>query len=221
MSRSMTFARRYQQHLFAILLSLSLLTGCGPATVVVEGRFPSPLIEPLPLKLGVWYGPDFAQHEFFDESTTRGQSSWVVKTGQAQILMWNSLLAGVFDEVVHLKSAPVPGQSIPGVDGILVPHVSQLQYTIPKHTQVKVYEIWMLYRFELLTPDAQPVAEWDMSSYGKTPTAFLQSDQEAVNLAAVMALRDAGANFATTFTRIAPIQAWLQAQNVPAPGSSP
>ena len=221
MSRSMTFANRYQQHLFAILLSLLLLTGCGPATVVVEGRFPPPLIEPLPLTLGVWYGPDFTQHEFFDESKTRGQSSWVVKTGQAQIMMWNTLLAGVFEEVVHLKSAPIPGQNVPGVDGILVPHVSQLQYTIPKHTQVKVYEIWMRYRFELLTPDAQPVAEWDMSSYGKTPTAFLQSDQEAVNLAAVMALRDAGANFATTFTRIAPIQAWLQAQNVPAPGSSP
>ena len=47
----------------------------------------------------------------------------------------------------------------------------------------------MRYRFELVTPDGTPIAEWTMTSYGKTPTAMLQSDQQAVNLAAVMALR--------------------------------
>ena len=40
---------------------------------------------------------------------------------------------------------------------------------------------------------------WPITAYGKTPTAFLQSDEEAVNLAAVVALRDAGAHFITTF----------------------
>jgi hypothetical protein len=53
-----------------------------------------------------------------------------------------------------------------------------------------------------------------MTGYGKTPTALLQSDQEAVNLAAVIALRDAGANFATNFTRLPAIQAWLQEKGV-------
>ena len=48
-----------------------------------------------------------------------------------------------------------------------------------------------------------------MAAYGKTPTAFLRSDQAAVNLAAVMALRDAGANFATSFTRVPDVAAWM------------
>ena len=72
----------------------------------------------------------------------------------------------------------------------------------------------MRYRFELVTTSGKPIAEWSMASYGKTPTAFLQSDQEAVNLAAVMALRDAGANFATHFTRVPSLQAWLQEKNM-------
>ena len=45
-----------------------------------------------------------------------------------------------------------------------------------------------------------------MTAYGKTPTAFLRSNEAAVNLAAVVALRDAGANFATSFLRIPEVQ---------------
>jgi len=195
-------------------LLLSLLAGCGPAHVVVQGNFPPPLIEPLPLTIGVWYSDAFSKHEFFDDAKSRTQSSWIVSTGVAQVQMWDTLLAGMFTNVVHLQSQPVPGQMIPGVDAVLIPHVEELQYAIPAQTQVKVYEIWMRYRFELLSAGGSPIAEWTMTGYGKTPTALLQSDQEAVNLAAVIALRDAGANFATNFTRLPAIQAWLQEKGV-------
>jgi hypothetical protein len=56
-----------------------------------------------------------------------------------------------------------------------------------------------------------------MTAYGKTPTAFLQSDEAAVNLAAVVALRDAGAHFATSFSRVPEVAAWMEALNAPAP----
>jgi len=192
----------------------ALAAGCGPARVDVQGKFPSPLIDPLPLTLGVWYGEDFSQHEFFDEAKSRRESSWIVNTGAAQVQMWDAVLAGMFTKVVHLDHAPTQGQAIPGVDGVLIPHVEELQYTTPTQTRVKVYEIWMRYRFELLSKQATPLAQWTMTSYGKTPTAFLQSDQDAVNLAAVMALRDAGANFTTTFERMPEVQAWLQEEGV-------
>jgi hypothetical protein len=56
-----------------------------------------------------------------------------------------------------------------------------------------------------------------MTAYGKTPTAFLQSDEAAVNLAAVVALRDAGAHFATSFTRVPEVAAWMESLTAPAP----
>lgn len=200
---------------FALLLCVStILVGCGPAQVVVEGQFPAPLIDPLPIRLGVWYGADFAKHEFFDENKNRHESSWIVNTGAAQVQMWDTLLAGMFSTVVHLQAKPTQGQSIPNVDAVLIPHVEELQYAIPAQTNIKVYEIWMRYRFELLSPHGTPIAEWAMTSYGKTPTGFLQSDQEAVNLAAVMALRDAGANFATHFTKVPAVQDWLRDKGV-------
>jgi hypothetical protein len=59
-----------------------------------------------------------------------------------------------------------------------------------------------------------------MTSYGKTPTAFMQSDQAAVNLAAVVALRDAGANFATGFTRVPAVRDWLAEREQGGPQSA-
>jgi hypothetical protein len=195
-------------------LLLGLLAACGPEKVVVRGEFPSPLIEPLPITLGVWMDSEFTQHEIFDEASSRNEASWVVNTGEAQVQMWNTLLAGMFTKVVQLGSAPGAGSANASVDAVLIPHVEELQYAIPSHTNVKVYEIWMRYRFELVTAQGAPIAEWTMSSYGKTPTAFLQSDQDAVNLAAVMALRDAGAHFATTFAKQPAVRAWLQEKGV-------
>jgi len=189
-----------------------VLSACGPTKVVVDGNFPTPLMEPLPLVLGVWYAPEFANHEFFDEAKGRSESAWIVQTGAAQVEMWDILLGGMFQELVHMRGAPAPEQMNPSVDAVLIPHVDELQYTIPTHTNIKVYEIWMRYRFELVSLAGDPLAEWTMTAYGKTPTAFLRSNQEAVNLAAVVALRDAGANFATSFTRVPDIQQWMQSR---------
>ena len=194
----------------AAALLLGLLTGCGPAKVVVEGEFPQPTMMKLPLTLGVWYDQDFSNHEFFDEAKSKTESSWLVTTRQAQVEMWDSMLNGMFAQVVPLIGEPGSGQMNPTVDAVLIPQVAELQYAIPAHTNVKVYEIWIRYRFQLVTTGGNPIAEWTMPAYGKTPTAFLQSDQEAVNLAAVMALRDAGANFANSFARVPAVQAWLQ-----------
>jgi hypothetical protein len=194
----------------AAALLVGLLAGCGPAKVVVEGEFPPPTMMKLPLTLGVWYDQEFSTHEFFDEAKSKTESSWLVTTGQAQLEMWNTLLNGMFRQVVPMKGKPGSGQMNPAVDAVLIPQVAELQYAIPAHTNVKVYEIWIRYRFQLVTTGGEPIAEWTMPAYGKTPTAFLQSDQAAVNLAAVMALRDAGANFATSFARVPAVKAWMQ-----------
>ena len=102
-----------------------------------------------------------------------------------------------------------------GVDVVLVPHVAELQYSIPNHTKINVFEIWMRYRYELYSPEGELVADWTMTSYGKTPTAFLQSAEAAVNLAAVVALRDAGANFAMNFANVPEVKMWMESLHDP------
>ena len=207
-----------------LLLCLTLLgAGCASKQVVVEGTFPAPLLDPIPVTVGVIYPSAFAQHEFFDEAKGRAESDWLVKTGEAQVEFWDILLTGLFDEVVHIRDWETVQSRGADIDGVLIPAIAELQYTIPTHTNVKVYEIWMRYEFRLVDVSAihqqedgalsfnpeDRIAQWPVTAYGKTPTAFLQSDEEAVNLAAVVALRDAGAHFITTFGRTPDVATWL------------
>jgi len=204
----------------SVLLVL-FLNACGVNQVVVEGKFPTPLMTALPLTIGVWYPDEFRGHEFTGMAKNPRESSWIVKTGEAQIQMWDVLLGGMFQRFEQMRAAPQPDVLNQAVDAVLIPHVAELQYAIPTQTHVKVYEIWMRYRFELVTVEGEPIAEWTMTAYGKTPSAFLQSDTKAVNLAAVMALRDAGANFVTGFTRVPELNNWLNGKQRRAQGVRP
>jgi hypothetical protein len=205
----------------ALGAALALLCACGPRQVIVEGNFPTPLMSPLPLTMGVWYDEEFSNHEFFDEAKGRADSSWIVKTGAAQTQMWDIVLGGMFRELVHMRGEPSADQLNQIVDAVLIPHVDELQYAIPAHTNVKVYEIWMRYRIDMVTTSGEPISSWTMTSYGKTPTAFLQSDEAAVNLAAVVALRDAGANFISNFTRVPEVREWQERRRRPLTSTPP
>ena len=207
-----------------MILCLALLAaGCSTKQVVVEGNFPTPLLDPLPITLGVIYPSAVAGHEFFDEAKGRAESDWLVKTGEAQVEFWDILFGGMFEEVVHIRDWETVQSRGPEIDGVLIPAIADLQYTVPTHTNVKIYEIWMRYEFRLVdiaaihqqedgalsfNPDER-LAAWPITAYGKTPTAFLQTDEEAVNLAAVVALRDAGAHFVTSFGTTPDVAVWL------------
>ena len=74
---------------YLLIVCLTLLgAGCAGKQVVVEGNFTTPLLDPLPVTLGVIYPPAFAQLEFFDEAKGRAESDWLVKTGEAQVEFW-------------------------------------------------------------------------------------------------------------------------------------
>lgn len=194
---------------FATAALALLLVACGAKEVNVAGNFPPPLLEPIELTLGVWYPEEFSTHEFFDEAKGRAESAWLVRTGPAQVEMWDQLLDNMFDRFEHMNGAPSPTQMNPAVDAVLIPRVQELQYAIPAHTNIKVYEIWMRYAFDLVNTNGDPIASWTMTAYGKTPTAFLQSDEAAVNLAAIVALRDAGAHFVTSFQKVPDVAQWM------------
>ena len=217
---SMTLGRKAQRLL--MLITLLVLAACTSREVIVEGTFPTPLVDPVPVSVGVLFTQEFKEHELVDDATGRGEVSWRVSTGTAQVEFWSTLFPAFFQNVVFIESyADLQAYD---VDAVLIPQVADVQYAIPLYTNVKVYEIWMRYNLALAEPEQiideenatislenmQPFAEWPLTSYGKTPTAFMQSDIDAVNLAAVMALRDAGANFITSFLRVPGVMNWIK-----------
>ena len=217
---STTLARSAQRLL--TLITFLVLAACTSREVIVEGTFPTPLVDPVPVSVGVLFTQEFKEHELVDDATGRGEVSWRVSTGTAQVEFWSTLFPAFFQNVVFIES--YEDLQVYEVDAVLIPQVADVQYAIPLYTNVKVYEIWMRYNLALVEPEQiideenaaislenmQPFAEWPLTAYGKTPTAFMQSDIDAVNLAAVMALRDAGANFITSFLRVPGVMDWIE-----------
>ena len=53
------------------------------------------------------------------------------------------------------------------------------------------------------------IGHWQFTAYGKTPTAFLTSDEEAIRAATIVSLRDAGASLVSGLERDPRLREWL------------
>ena len=194
----------------ALVLCLLFLSACGANQVIVDSQFPQPTLDPIPTTLGVYFSEDFKTHTFVDEPEAETERGWVVETGAAQVSLWQTILNAMFEKVIYLDQAPSAESPSAEVQSVLVPTVSDLQYAIPAHTNTKVFELWLKYDITLTNNIGDSLAEWSMTAYGKTPETFMQSDQDAVGAAAIVALRDAGANFAVNFPKVPAVSEWLK-----------
>lgn len=182
-----------------------LLAGCS-TNVTVQGDFPSPLSHPLPVHGALVLDDSFRNYVYQDQEDRK--LSFAV--GDAQTAMMRSLATGLFRDVSELDSVGKrSGQRL-----LVMPVVEEIQIAMPFETRLKVFEVWLKYNIRVYNHRGEPVADWIMSAYGKTPSRFLTSDEEALNQAAIVALRDAGARLLLELPRIPEIQALVQTASV-------
>lgn len=206
--------------LLCLTLGAMLLAGCA-GNVTVQGEFPTPLVDQRALKIGVVNNPRFQTFQYEEKSKDR--LKWTIGTGGAQQKLLDTLLTAMFREVTTL--ADIPESTAPAnVDLVILPRVREFQYAMPRETKVNIFEVWIKYSIQVYTNEGAMLADWVMPAYGKTPTAFLKSEDDALNQAVIMALRDAGASFITGFERVPEIRAWLdtpRAARAPTPATEP
>ena len=58
---SMTLGRKAQR--LVTLIILIVLTACSSREVVVEGSFPTPLVDPVPVSVGILFTKEFKEHK--------------------------------------------------------------------------------------------------------------------------------------------------------------
>ncbi len=206
--------------LLGILSACLLLGACASNLVVTPpATFPQPLIKPLPLRLGVHFSEAFENYVYEQpvkqtrknrqKNKNRKQKSKLrVNIGEAQTQMLSTVFDAMFTSVTAVDADALT-QPSDTVDLLLVPEVLDFQFASPRITKVNVYEIWIKYQFSLQAADGEEIASWVVPAYGKTPTKFLKSKDDAVNLATRIALRDCGAAFIIGFARAPEIRNWL------------
>jgi hypothetical protein len=186
------------------------LASCGGSEVIVEATFPRPLIEPLPVRMGVVI-PDELYNFIYTEDIP-DQSLWTIALGDANVAMLAPLFDGMFRETRDLESLASADTSL---DGVIEPTLEKFEFDVPRGERDEFVEVWLQYEITVYDPDGGTVIQWPVSGYGKSE--LVRDPEDAVQRAAIVAMREAGATISTKFSEQAQVKQWLGGKGYAAP----
>ena len=189
-----------------ISLISCFLISCGVSNLVIQGNFPTPNINKIPLSVAVYYDDALRAFSYMEYSET-GREEINIESGESHIRLFNAVLPAMFEEVIEVEGFDDP--NVQGVDAVFAPIIEEFQLALPEKTKLEVYEVWIKYNMRILNSSGVSLADWVVTSYGKTPTETFLSVEDGINDAAIVALRDLASSFSLNFTRVPEVQDWL------------
>ena len=179
---------------------------CGTSSIVIEGQYPSPNVTKIPLSIGVIYPQELIDFNYVEYSEI-GEEEYRVQSGQSHRDLFDTLLPSMFERVVVLDS--IESAASQEVDIVFLPAIEEFQLALPSKTKLDVFEVWVKYNLRISDSEGEGIADWILTSYGKTPTRTMRSVENSINQAAVVALRDFASSFTLGFSQVPEIRQWL------------
>ena len=188
------------------LTATAALLGACVSSVVVDARFPAPLIEPLPVRMGILYDEELKN--FVHVEALPQQSAWTIDLGDANLALLSPLFERMFAETRTVDAVPVAPALRDTLDGVIRPRLEKFEFDVPIGERDEFVEVWMQYQLTLYNPDGSVVTEWPVSGYGKAELTGRRED--SVRRAAVIAMREVGAAISTKFAEQPDVSYWLR-----------
>jgi hypothetical protein len=185
------------------------LAGCASA-VVVESEFPVPLVDAVPVSIGLYYDPEL--RDFIHAEALPRSSTWTIDLGDANLAMLDPLFGTLFQSTREIEVLPPSPNDAADLDGVLSSALQQFQFDVPNSNRDEFVEVWLQYRLQLVEPNGDIVFEWEVPGYGKAEIDGNRED--AVHRASIVAMREAGALISTKFTQQPAVSAWLAAKGI-------
>ena len=193
-----------RRQLQTIIVLVSILSGCS-TSIWVEADFPQPLVEQLPVSMGLILDDDLLDYVHYEELPR--QAAYTIQIGEANELMLVQLFESMFTDLTEFNEFPVIQSDSVEIDGVLWPELERFEFDVPIGQRDQFVEVWIQYLVKLYETDGQLVTEWPVSGYGK---AEMIDREVALNRAIVVAMREVGATISTKFTDQPELQDWLQ-----------
>ena len=134
------------------------------------------------------------------------QSLWTIALGDANVAMLEPLFRRMFREARSVEAIPLVGGNT-DLDGVLEPTLEKFEFDVPIGERDQFVEVWMQYQITLYEPDGRPVYQWPVSGYGKSE--LTRNREDAVQRAAIVAMREVGATISTKFAEQPQVKDWL------------
>ena len=183
--------------------------GCTGANVVVNTVVPSPLVDPIPMRVGLFF--DESLKGYVHEETLEDHGNFRIELGTTQLPVFERVFDAMFEETVALASM----EASDGVAAVIVPVFEELQFSIPAQTRGQFFEVWIKYRIDVYDDAGELVASWPLPAYGKSNErnfGFMEDSKgSGLTEASVWALRDAAARLSLYFSRVAEVAELIEA----------
>ena len=201
----------------ALAFGLALLAGCTPTRFETRSDVPAPLIDKMPVAVGVHLPLEFRE-KVYEEKRPAGGGRYAIGLGKAQSAGLMRVLEAMFDRVEVVTSLTGAGREAPGIRGVLQPVLDDYAFVTPADSGTQVYAASLRYTIRLYTPQGQLLEAWTFTGYGsQAGSAFPGKGDEALEAATRLALRDAAAKLAAEF----PEQAIGRSLLVPGTAAAP
>ena len=183
--------------------------GCTGANVVVNTVVPAPLVERIPMRVGLFF--DESLKGYVHEETLEDHGDFRIELGAVQVPVFERVFDALFEETVSLDSREADG----GVAAVIVPIFEELQFSIPAQTRGDFFEVWIKYRIDVYDSGGELLASWPLPAYGKSNErnfGFMEDSKgSGLTEASTWALRDAAAHLSFYFPRIPEVAELIEA----------
>ena len=190
-------SRRSGRRASGLLLAAALLAGCGTTQFEAESVIPQPLVTRIPVVVGVHVPAAFREAVHREE---RDGVDYVISLGRAQTDGFDRLMNAMFERVVPVASVEAGAVTDPEVRGVFEPVLEDFSFVTPCDTGMQLYAVSLKYRINAYTPVGKVVDSWTFTGYGAQQSSSVPGQgKTALQQAASLAMRDAGAKIAVEF----------------------
>jgi hypothetical protein len=177
---------------------LSGLAACGPVNVRPEPKLPKPLLQPLPVTVGLVV-PQETRNYVHKE--TRYGVDWRVVLGPGHVRMLHDVFADEFEHVEEFKDLDA-ARSATDLKAVFEPRIDTYSFVTARETGGRYYAVTIRYRITLYTPAGEKSDGMTLTGYGNSLAKGMKSATPLLN-ATMAAMRDAAAKFLVQFPTLA------------------
>jgi hypothetical protein len=196
---------------------LGLLAACTTTSLETKAQLPPPLLEQLPVRVGVHYSQEFRNYV---HKETRGSIDYEVTLGAAHVTNLDWLLKAMFREIVHVDDPARVGGVQPPLAFVLEPKFEEYSFLTPKDVAGEAFIVTIRYLLTLYDSGGARVDSFAFTGYGREKARTLAS-KEPLAVATQRAMRDAGAKVAVELTDQDAVRLLLRGAGSPLPASPP
>jgi len=183
----------------AILAAALLLAACAPTKFETSTDLPQPLIEKIPIVIGVHLPPEFTE-KVYEEKRPAGGGEYSIGLGKAQSAGFMRVLNAMFARVVPVASPGAAAATDAEIRGVLEPVLEDFAFVTPGDSGTQMYAASLRYTIRLYSPQGELADSWTFTGYGSQPASSFPGKGDAALAAATRnAMRDAGAKLAAEF----------------------